>query len=63
MKKLKNINLFISGSVERRVTETRVVTENSSTSRSFLGNSAKVTGVQDVLSRMREADNNQGNFT
>jgi hypothetical protein len=53
--------------VERRVTETRVVSgENSSssttTSRSFLGNSAKVTGVQDVLTRMREADNEHGEF-
>ncbi|XP_065334752.1 uncharacterized protein LOC135936010 isoform X3 [Cloeon dipterum] len=49
------------GSVERRVMETRVFSESStsSNSRSFLGNNSKVTGVQDVLSRMREADNDQ----
>ncbi|CAB3359457.1 Hypothetical predicted protein [Cloeon dipterum] len=49
------------GSVERRVIETRVFSESStsSNSRSFLGNNSKVTGVQDVLSRMREADNDQ----
>ncbi|XP_071446377.1 serine/arginine repetitive matrix protein 2-like [Hetaerina americana] len=44
--------------VERR---TMVVTNGSAGSgshgRSFLGNQSKVTGVQDVLSRMREADN------
>ncbi|KAG8233869.1 hypothetical protein J437_LFUL006892, partial [Ladona fulva] len=40
--------------VEQR---TVVVTNGSTGSRSFLGNQTKVTGVQDVLSRMREADN------
>ncbi|XP_059483220.1 titin-like isoform X2 [Neocloeon triangulifer] len=46
------------GSVDRRVTETRVISESSSNSQSFLGNNTKVTGVQDVLTRMRQADNN-----
>ncbi|XP_046391218.1 serine/arginine repetitive matrix protein 2-like isoform X3 [Ischnura elegans] len=41
----------------RAIEQRTVVTNGSTSGRSFLGNQNKVTGVQDVLSRMREADN------
>lgn len=49
------------GEVSERRTVTQSTTEiRSDGGKSFLGNSSKVTGVQDIISRMRAAD--QGNF-
>jgi len=46
-----------SRQVEEKTVTTKVnTTKNSGTATSFLDNTSRVTGVQDVLTRMRNAD-------
>jgi len=46
-----------SKQVEEKTVSTKVnATKNSGTATSFLDNNSRVTGVQDVLTRMRNAD-------
>jgi len=46
-----------SRKVEEKTVTTKVnSTKNSGTATSFLDNNSRVTGVQDVLTRMRNAD-------